>query len=184
MQVQNNRAGLILSEKDTQWYNSIEETGFGNSFDTCLIGYNLAVKKVHIGRSATVSVFNVIATFSGKSTTEQQPVDYIEQVTIDGKMELQQQYCKFFFEKNTRARPRPSWLLVNGDTLRLEPVKQAITPNGKIKKGNWGVQLRKDSVTYAAFSISYPGKIYLSRHLTKDDRLLVASYISLIAYYF
>src|SRR5450432_1117244 len=70
---QENRMGLILPEKDTQFVNSIEEAYFGNSDDTCRMGFSFKKTVVHIGRSATTSVFNIIRVFSGEPTHKQQP---------------------------------------------------------------------------------------------------------------
>jgi hypothetical protein len=177
------RAGVILTEKDTKFFNSIEEAGFGNKEDTCRLGYSFNSQVVHVGRSAMVSVFNVVAAFSGGGINSQAVYDYTSKLTLEGKMELGRHYCRFYYETNVKDKPLPSWLLIDGDTLKLSRVKEAISNKGKIKKGEWGMQLKKDDFTFAAISGFAPYTVFITKRLTKDERLLVASYIYLVCSY-
>lgn len=183
---QTNRDGVILSEKDTKFYNTVAEASFGNDTDTCLIGYSSTIKQIHIGRSALISLLNFASVVSGSGNNfKQEPYDYAELVTLEGKIDLPQQYCTFFFEKNTKTRPRPSWLLINGDTLRFATVEQAVKNNGKIKKCKWGIKLQHGATIYGAVSFYPPDKeIYISRRLNKEERMMVGAYLSILAYYY
>jgi hypothetical protein len=181
----NNRDGVILSEKDTKYYNTVAETYFGNIVDSCFIGYSVTVKDVHIGRSALVSLLNFASIVSGSGTGfRQQPYNYLDFVTLEGKMQSSQYYCTFFFEKSAKTKPRPSWLVINGDTLQFAVVKQAVKNNGKIKKCRWGIQLQHGTTIYGAVSF-YPRdkEIYISRQLNKDERMLAGAYLSIMAFY-
>ncbi len=185
-EAQKNRDGIILSEKDTKYYNTVAETYFGNSVDSCFIGYSVTVKDVHIGRSALLSLLNFASVVTGNgSGVPQQPYNYLDFVTLEGKMQLSQHYGTFFFEKNAKTRPRPSWLIVNGDTLRFSVVKQAVKSNGKIKKCKWGVQLQHGDTIYGAVSFYPPNKeIYISRQLNREERIMAGAYLSIMAYYY
>lgn len=180
-----NRDGVILAEKDTKFFNTVVEASFENDTDTCLIGYSSTIKQIHIGRSALVSLFNFASVVSGNGKNNtQEPYDYAEMGMLEGKIQLQQHYCSFFFEKNTKTKTRPSWLLINHDTLRFGVVKQAVKNNGKIKKCKWGIQLQHGTTIYGAVSFFPPDKeIYISRQLNKQDRILVGAYLSILAYY-
>jgi len=182
------REGIILPAKSTITSSVNAQADFGNKYDSCSIIYKTTVQRIRNGRSAALSIINL---FSGSSEKVRQPDPSItiQSIQSEGAISHGGKDNHFFY---TSAPEHKSvalgWLLSNGDTLEVRPVTQQITKRGKVKKAHHyypsGLLIMKDGFVYAAIEQNlYHHIIYLNRQLSASEKLIVASYLFIIACY-
>ena len=183
-----NRLGIILTAKSTITSSVNAHADFGNTYDSCSIFYETTIQRVRNGRLAALSIINL---FSRSSEKVRQPDPYvtIRSIQSEGDISHSGKHNPFYYTTAPEHKLSSlGWLALNGDTLVLRPATQQITKRGKVKKAHnyypSGLVLTKDDFVYAVIEQNlYHHIIYMNRQLAESEKLVIASYLFIIACY-
>jgi len=183
-----NREGIILTAKSTITSSINAQADFGSADDSCAILYKTTIQRVRNGRSASVSIANLFSRSSEK-VRQPEPSITVQSIQSEGVISHRGSDNSFYYTSVPKNKlGRLGWLVVGGDTLEVRPVKQQITKRGKIKKAQYyypsGLLIMKGDGVYAAIEQNqYHQIIYMNRQLAEPDKLVIASYLFIIACY-
>lgn len=180
--------GLILNARSMLVHTVFVRKSMGKGVDTCTVEFNKITKELRRGRSALMSVMNLVSTVKGESTDPQaEPDTSLHSIEASGKVRIQDRDFPFYFRHSfTKNLVYSGWLVMNGDTLRSNQVRDTRNEGGKLKQANgyydyWFELIRnnKPCVVIQLHKGAY-GRIYLSKDLNAEEKLLCLAYISAI----
>jgi hypothetical protein len=181
----NNRIGLLLPAKSTTRYDKTAQAAFGKGNDTCFIRYQSKVIKVTHGRSAAQSIINLFSKEENKNY-QADPYDVIRHVWVQGTLEVKNTFFDFLFDYSLKNKFIPSgWMILHGDTLRIEPVS-LLVKEGRIKKSNAayriGMLLKKGEQVYGGIdAYRKESVVYILNTVGDEEKLGILSCFFIIA---
>ncbi len=186
------RLGLILPAKSILYTSHKMRAAFGNETDSCILLFNKTYNETRKGRSALISVSNLVSNVKGDPYTPQNdPTVSLTSVVSEGTIMLNDQISGFYYKRNFDGMKRiayEGWLVLRGDTITAKQVRDRYDDNGKMINDNWTyyhwLQLVKNGATYAAAFVSNTStmKVYVSKNLSEAEKMLIAAYFSVIVY--
>ena len=172
--------GLILDARSVLVKTEDRRAVFGNEKDSCIILFTTTVKRVRRGRSALTSIMNLSSSLKGKHIDRQHDPDTsLRSVESAGIINLQGKPASFYFIRSwDKKADNYGRLFLEGDTIIAKHIAAPWR-----EAGNW-VELLKNDSTYAAINLSNTSsaKVYILRTLSETDKLLIASYFSILIY--
>lgn len=184
------RAGLILTSLTQKKELRSGHAWFGMKKDTATIYFKQELNITREGKSLAKSMTNAIYTVTDESKVRKQPnpSETIHYNRVEGNIQHKAGSAGFFYSMERRKKKlmRDGWILLNGDTLRLQPVLQHYVRN-RIKMVRRsqpypGVMLVKDNNILAAIDIhSNPVRVYLRKDLEEAGKLTIAAYLYVVA---
>lgn len=166
------RLGLVLPAKSTFDHQQGGVAIFGNSTDSVFISYWIKSQVVRNGRSAALSILNLLSKQQDKMPQDA-PHFYESSTTITGFICLGDE--QFEFDRRQ--------IILGKDTLRLVPARQFInSKTGKIKLREprcfYCSELLKGKTALAALSNpTSAGNYYLLKSLEYKEKLLISAFL-------
>lgn len=182
------RDGILLPAKRTENLHVKAEATFGKHHDTCFIVYNASIEKITEGRSAAISLLNLFSKKEDKSPQDD-PQSHVRHISVKGKIATKGLVADFEYHNNFNKDYLLGGLsgniLIDADTILLQPCKTYLTKKSKKKKGYAGLQLVKGEKIYAAVDTYDTANriIYMDKTLSEEQKSAIASYLFIIACY-
>jgi len=180
--------GLILNARSMLVHTVSVRKHMGKGMDTCTVEFSKLIKELRRGRSAMMSVMNLVDGVKGKETHPQsEPDTSLHSIEASGEIRIRDRNFPFYFRHSfTKNLVYSGWLVMNGDTLRSNQVRDTRNEKGQFKKANWYydywfelIRNNKPCVVIQLHKGAY-GRIYLSKDLSAEEKLLCLAYISAI----
>lgn len=150
---------------------------FGTPSDTCSIVYFSTLKPKRSDLPTTVRETDIF------SNSKIDPAVYINlgELSVNGVLRNGRDSALFFFKKTPESVDAVGSIDINGNTLFLLPVNNAVDRKGNAINKHMGMQLTQSGTMIAALNTSRkPNKIYISKNMTPAERLFIAAYLSLV----
>jgi hypothetical protein len=184
-----NQEGLVVNANSTITTTITGTAGFGENNDSCTIEYKISIGKTRSGRSATVSIFNLLSKKENR-LPQDDPVTSVDHVQSKGIIFSNDQKADFLYGIGLAGifKTPYGWLILDGDTLYTKPITAQMNRRKKLKNPNYllpsGLLLMKGDSIYAAIDqysnpnagYRYPNTIYIFKQLAENKKLIIAAY--------
>lgn len=181
-----NRAGILLPAKSTESNLRKMRAVYTTGRDTCEVIYTAVTESVTNGRSAALSMLSLFARLENK-IHQGPPVTSTDYQQLEGVMHSDHLEAPFRYVSDSRKNifHTGGWLIINGDTLLINPPSEQINRRGKIKKlrniFNTGNLIVKGRVIVGAIDLIRQQPVfYLHFGIGREEKLLITAMLMLI----
>jgi hypothetical protein len=155
--------------------------------DTCEAIFKATTERITNGRSAALSILNLFSRAENK-VPQGPPVVSTDYMELQGVMHSDHLEAPFRFVNDRRKYVfhTGGWMVLNGDTLKVDLPAAWINRRGKIKYRRnpfiTGLLLVKGTDIFAAVDGMHSDAVfYLHRGLKREERLLITTFLMLTA---
>lgn len=179
------RTGILLNAQSIERDFSEINMLFGNGKDTCRVYCGREESVYRVGRSATVSLLNLLS-----KKEDRQPQQVRETSLSDGLAGYIDaafgDTVSFILNSVATFTQMNGALLINDELYKLKPITEKIKKDGSTKKGVFlGVQLLKGDVVYGAIGfpefLQMPDRVFLYSKATYREQFYIAAWFALIS---
>jgi hypothetical protein len=180
-----NRAGVILPAKSTETNERNMRGVYTTGQDTCEAIYKAITERITNGRSAALSILNLFSRSENK-VPQGPPVVSTDYMQLEGVMHSDHLEAPFRYVSDHRKNVfhTGGWLVLYGDTLKVDLATAQINRRGKIKYPrnpfNTGFLLVKGADIFAAVDGMHSQAVfYLHRGMNREEKLLITAFLML-----
>ena len=175
--------GIIAPASNYTFITSDNTMLFGNTVDTCNIGYTYFLK-YYCSKSRSL-LLDILEKDSYNK--ENQTTQTLELFKTTGFIRYHglNEDATFDFEENVKTKgPIKGQLIFSKDTLTISSVDKN---DLYLFNATKGIRLRKNNIDYALLlkgSLSYKNSILISNNASSDEQLIIAAYLAVVAWHF